>query len=396
MASPKGILVDGLWEFGYRIAFVVMTSSQRIQMLVSAAEAKRGEIKTMARAKSITERIFGMKSPFKVPCARKRFYQFRSDTRNVLPIKASVLLSVFGLGFPLILSACHKTASLPPSVENTGLLKSASLLIGTLSKNTASVVRIYPGPDGLVGVIFKTREGTMRVVWMTPHGAAIVVGPVITAAGQDLTRISQQAVDAVSKVPAAGRPSSDAGRPSVPDANSSGPADNLPSRKSPLGKKMSAADFLLMSRHLKSIAVGSGSREIWVYFDPNCIFCNRLYEELKPYRSQVRAHWIPVGFLKKDDSLRKATGILQSRNPAEALLENEDRFDSESEEGGYPLPEKLDPAVEVAVNTNAIGLGQATGALSTPTIVYRGTDGKPHSVMGLPPDLRAFLEGVKR
>ncbi len=316
--------------------------------------------------------------------------------KNALPGKASVLLSAFGLGLPLILAACHKAAPLPQASGDAGLMKSASLLIGTLSKNTASVVRIYPGPDGLVGVIFKNPSGSMRVVWMTPHGAAIVPGPVITAAGQDLTRIAQTAVDAVAKVPTAGATSPDPGIAPITPALPQVPAARPAAGQSPLGKKMSADDFLLMSRHLKSIAIGSGSREIWIYFDPNCVFCNRLWEEMKPYAGEVTAHWIPVGFLKKDDSLRKATGILEARTPVMALRENEDRFDSGTEEGGYPNPSKIDVGAERAVATSTIGLGQATGELATPTIVFRGKDGKAHSVMGLPQDLRAFLEGVKR
>ena len=161
---------------------------------------------------------------------------------------------------------------------------------------------------------------------------------------------------------------------------------------------MSADDFLLMSRHLKSIAIGRGDREVWIYFDPNCIFCNRLFEEMKPYAGQITAHWIPVGFLKKPDSPRMAAGILQAKDPAKALVENEDRFDAESEEGAFPIPARgmITAAIERSVMTNTVGLNQATGELSTPTIVYRGTDGKPHSVMGMPTDLRAFLSGVKR
>ncbi|MHB1285528.1 MAG: hypothetical protein ACYCYP_03035 [Leptospirales bacterium] len=304
------------------------------------------------------------------------------------------LLSIIGLA---ALAACHKYTPLPSAAGNAGLMKSASLLIGTLSKNTASVVRLYPGPDGLVGVIFKNQSGSMRVVWMTPHGAAIVPGPVITAAGQDLTGIAQQAVDAVSKtLPAkpSGFPGGIGGATGDIQQNPApSPAPSVSSAAQ--GKKMSADDFLLMSRHLKSIAMGTGSREVWIYFDPNCIFCNRLWEEMKPYGKVVTAHWIPVGFLKKDDSLKKATGILQANHPLRALRENEDRFDTGTEEGGYPNPEKINVAIERSVATNTIGLGQATGELATPTIVYRGTDGNAHSVMGMPQDLRTFLGGVK-
>ena len=308
--------------------------------------------------------------------------------RAVVPVSA-----VIGLVALTALAACHKTAPLPPAAGNAGLMKSASLLIGALSKNTASVVRLYPGPDGLVGVIFKNPSGSMRIVWMTPHGAAIVPGPVITAAGQDLTGIAQQAIDAVSKTLQSKQSVLPSRLGDVPVEPNQTPA--IQSAPAAQGKKMSDDDFLLMSRHLKSIALGRGPREIWIYFDPNCIFCNRLWEEMKPYGKEVTAHWIPVGFLKKDDSLKKATGILQSKDPVRALEENEDQFARDTEEGAFPIPEAIDVASERAVATSTIGLGQATGELATPTLVFRGTDGKAHSVMGMPEDLRTFLAEVK-
>lgn len=320
----------------------------------------------------------------------------RSFSRRVI---SPGILSIIALA---ALGACHKTAPLPPAAGNAGLMKSASLLIGTLSKNTATVVRIFPGTDGLVGVILKIPSGAMRVVWMTPHGAVLLPGPAITAAGQDLTRISQAAVDAVAKTLPAGSPPSITGDDLPGPGSLSGNGIPGPAKKSGAqGKKMSADDFLLMSRHLKSIAIGRGDREVWIYFDPNCIFCNRLWEEMKPYAGQVTAHWIPIGFLKNPDSPRMAAGILQAKDPAKALAENEDRFDTGSEEGGFPIPPQgtLAAAIKRSVMTNAVALNQAmgnTGELNTPTIVYRGTDGKPHSVMGMPQDLRAFLSGVKK
>lgn len=310
----------------------------------------------------------------------------RSFSRRVV---SPGILSIIGITLSA-LAACHKNTPVPPAESNVGLMKSASLLIGSLSKNTSTVVRLYPGPDGLVGVIFKNPSGAMRVVWMTPHGAAIVPGPVITAAGQDLTGIAQAAVDAVSKTV----PSTPSGLPGG-EAATGELNPSPPSATAAKGKKMSADDFLLMSRHLKSIALGRGSREVWIYFDPNCIFCNRLWDEMKPYAGSVTAHWIPVGFLKKDDSLKKATGLLEAPNPLRALRENEDRFDTGSESGGYPIPAKIDVGAERAVATSTIGLGEATGELATPTIVFLGTDGKAHSVMGMPEDLRTFLSGVK-
>ena len=318
-------------------------------------------------------------------------------------IKGKKIISAgfFGLIVVASLASCHKS---PPKVSKN-LQTAAKNLIGTLSKNQASVLRLYPGPDGLVGVIYKTGSGAMRVVWMTPTGAALVTGPVITATGQDLTALAQEAIDAVSQSLSRAKESAGATSPPLLPGTGTAPAlgekESFPSSSvsaSPaqalLNKKMSPADFLMMSRHLKSVKVGRGPRKVWIYFDPNCIFCNRLWEEMKPYEKDVTAYWIPVAFMKKDDSLGKATGLLQAPDPLKALERNESAFDTGSEEGGMTIPAHLDPTLERAVATSTIGLGQATGELATPTIVFRDVKGRPQSSMGLPADLKTFLTGV--
>jgi thiol:disulfide interchange protein DsbG len=326
------------------------------------------------------------------------------------------------LGVILSLSACHK--KLPffggngprQTITDPNLEKSANLLIRTLSRGTATVFKLYPGPDGLVGVIYRTQAGALRVVWMTPRGIAIISGPVITSGGQDLTRIANSAVASVESTLGNIR-QSESSHPTSPSAllpetsgmgspsegsSSSGPGSPgtqggiaLPGGKATLAK-MSKSDFLLMSKHLQSVAVGSGPRDLYIYADPNCIFCNRLWEEMKPYAGKVTAHWILVGFLKKTDSLKKATAILQSKNRLKALTANEETFDKTLEEGGFPIPsdDRLDVTVERAVATSTIGLGQATGELATPTLVFLGRDGQPHDVMGLPPDLGKVISEI--
>lgn len=323
----------------------------------------------------------------------------------------------------LSLSACHKKIPFfggngpQKTITDPSLEKSANLLIRTLSRGTATVFKLYPGPDGLVGVIYRTQAGSLRVVWMTPHGIAIISGPVITSGGQDLTKIANSAVVSVESSLGSIK-QSESTHPTSPSAllpETSGmtsPADGsplsgagssggqggipLPGGKATL-KKMSMADFLLMSQHLQSVTVGAGSRDLYIYADPNCIFCHRLWDQMKAYRGKVTAHWILVGFLKKTDSLKKATAILQSPDRLKALTTNEESFDKTIEEGGYPIPsdDRLDVSVERAVATSTIGLGQATGELATPTLVFMGKDGQPHDVMGLPQDLGQVVSEIR-
>jgi protein-disulfide isomerase len=98
---------------------------------------------------------------------------------------------------------------------------------------------------------------------------------------------------------------------------------------------------------------GHGPTHLVVFFDPNCVFCHQLWENLhkiKNYRDKFTIVWVPVAFLKIS-SITKAEAILAySHQPmlsshivrndfsggAGALAMNERRFDMTAESGAIP------------------------------------------------------------
>ncbi|MHB1528519.1 MAG: thioredoxin fold domain-containing protein [Acidiferrobacteraceae bacterium] len=137
---------------------------------------------------------------------------------------------------------------------------------------------------------------------------------------------------------------------------------------------------------------GTGDHILYVYFDPNCIYCHLLYERIRPYirTGRVRVAWIPVGFLKSD-SPGKAEAILSASNPAMALSLNEREFNTSDEEGGIRPLRHPAAAVVHAVYDNT-RLLEVLGEVATPTLVFADRQGTIHIVPGMPRHLGPVID----
>lgn len=137
---------------------------------------------------------------------------------------------------------------------------------------------------------------------------------------------------------------------------------------------------------------------LYVFADPNCIFCHRFYQmaepEVKAGRLQLR--WALVGFLKPS-SADRAVAILSSPNPARALEENENHFNVSKEEGGIGPDRSRAKPIRRDLHANFTDM-QATGSEGTPTILYQTASGKWAAQIGLPTKhwLRAYLKKKSR
>lgn len=110
---------------------------------------------------------------------------------------------------------------------------------------------------------------------------------------------------------------------------------------------------------------GKGKPNIVFYTDPNCIFCHRQFDALKPLieSGKVTARVIPVAFLKPS-SMGKAEAVLQGGVPA--LLQDEEHFDDAKEEGGIkPIN---NPVLARKIHDNTVGLSNVEGGngIATP------------------------------
>lgn len=114
-----------------------------------------------------------------------------------------------------------------------------------------------------------------------------------------------------------------------------------------------------------------GAPFIYAFFDANCIFCNRLWQETRHLvqNGELQIRWIAVGIIKRD-SEDKAAGILESADPVTALTIDETAFDHTHEEGGFsPAQGKIPTAFVNEVRANDKIMREA-GFYGTPVLLY--------------------------
>ncbi|MDR3099104.1 MAG: thioredoxin fold domain-containing protein [Paraburkholderia sp.] len=122
---------------------------------------------------------------------------------------------------------------------------------------------------------------------------------------------------------------------------------------------------------------------LYVFMDPNCIFCHLVWKALQPYEAAgLQVHWIPMGFLKPD-SAGKAAALLQSANRAALLRELEMHYSEKDESGGIAPLASIAPATQAQLDSN-MKLFQALGFQGTPTLIYQGSGGRWADIDGLP------------
>ncbi len=123
---------------------------------------------------------------------------------------------------------------------------------------------------------------------------------------------------------------------------------------------------------------------IYVFMDPNCIFCHYAWKALQPYEAVgLQVHWIPLGFLKPD-SPGKAAALLQAKDGPALMRELETKFSEKDESGGIKPLNTIPFSAQVALDKNTTTF-QSLGFDATPTIIYLASGGRWADVSGLPP-----------
>jgi thiol:disulfide interchange protein DsbG len=122
---------------------------------------------------------------------------------------------------------------------------------------------------------------------------------------------------------------------------------------------------------------------IYVFMDPNCIFCHYAWEAFQPYEAVgLQVRWIPLGFLKAD-SQGKAAALLDATDAAALLRENETKFAEATESGGIRPANPISFSAQSKLNKNS-NLFKDMGFDGTPTIVYKTSDGRWADTSGMP------------
>jgi thiol:disulfide interchange protein DsbG len=144
------------------------------------------------------------------------------------------------------------------------------------------------------------------------------------------------------------------------------------------------------------IEEGKSAHVIYVFFDPNCPYCHRVYTNTRDWikQNEVQIRWIPVGVLTPT-SHGKALTLLDSKDPLKLFHHGEDNFAGGE---GSAIDEALDGSDKSAkALKNNVKLLRLTGFDAVPSILFRTQDGQAILVEGAPPanKMQIILQNVK-
>lgn len=147
-----------------------------------------------------------------------------------------------------------------------------------------------------------------------------------------------------------------------------------------------AASMLTDIQQATWIRDGQSAHVLYVFFDPNCPYCRRVYENLRTQVEfgEVELRWIPVGILMAT-SLGKAAAMLEAKDPAEALHRNEERFSTETGSFGGIEEEPLPRDDTLKRLERNLALLRRSGRDAVPSLLYRDKRGQAHFVIGSQP-----------
>ena len=281
------------------------------------------------------------------------------------PEKRGLLAGIFLL---MTLAGCH--SGVPTS--------KAKILVDKVTHGQASVRRIFDGPpgSGLTGAVIAGGNHSPVVVWITADGKTLIAGNVFDPKGRNLTRLATLRLAEVPSPGTRGIPI-----PSAPVASS--PSQTVPVVLAP-------GVFRTRTGSVHVLREGTGPRTVWIFLDPDCIWCHRLYTGLKahPLPADVAVNWVPVAFLKPSSAGRAET-LLAGGLPA--LDRDETRFDRTHEEGGVPETHRPDLEAKIRENTRIL---VTLGGTMTPTVVFQDRKGRALRFDGFPtPDILDRIAG---
>lgn len=275
--------------------------------------------------------------------------------------------------------------------NNSGMvpMKRANVIVKKLTHEKAHVVRVFPGPDGLTGMVVSGAQGPI-ISWMTNTRSAVIVGGVVDAkSNQNLTmRATVQYIAAHGVMAPSAEHTTEKMAAPVPVPVGTAHANVL-------SGEAALQTFLKDSRNGNFVQVPqqglSGPHTLYAFVDPNCIFCHKLFDYVQLHQAEfqkagVRVVYVPVAILKQS-SIAKAAEIAKKGWPA--LLRDEQKFNGNDEEGGLnglSGAELAHYAVPIHVNTQWLQqLSTANHANEgTPFLVWQAGNGRAYYMDGFP------------
>nr|WP_163503926.1 thiol:disulfide interchange protein DsbG [Halomonas socia] len=127
-------------------------------------------------------------------------------------------------------------------------------------------------------------------------------------------------------------------------------------------------ESLAMLEQSAWIAEGEAERIVYVFTDPYCPYCQRLFDKARPWveAGEVQLRHVMVGLMERD-SPRTAISLLAADDPSAALLAHHRGEET-------PRLETLPRDLEEALFDNH-QLMESFGLMATPSMVYQGERG---------------------
>lgn len=270
----------------------------------------------------------------------------------------------------------------------------ANAIVEKLTHRQAHVERVFPGPNGLTGMVIDGSQGPV-ISWMTNTRSAVIIGGVVDAeTNQNMTlQATEHYAQTGNRQPMAAK-SGDAAA-NAGDAGGAAQAANAPDQHAALSGESALQSFLTSSRNGDLAEVSqpglSGPHSLYVFVDPNCIFCHKMFEYVQSHQVQlqkagVRVVYVPVAILKQS-SIAKAAEIV--KNGWTALSQDEQGFNDGSEEGGLIGLSGADfVRYSAPVHANSRWLRNLSAANhaseGTPFLVWRAGNGQAYYLDGFP------------
>ena len=237
-----------------------------------------------------------------------------------------------------------------------------------LEKKGLSVVGKFSSPSGMTA--YAAHAGTEPIaLYLTPDGKHVIAGTLFDASGKNLTEAGLEKVLA------------------------------QPMTEAVWGK--------LEKSHWIADGREDAPRTVYVFTDPNCPYCNKLWADARPWvdTGKVQLRHVMVGILTPT-SAGKAAALLGEKNPAAALDAYERRHvasNAKTLASGRPKPlgdDSLKPlsvipaGIAAQLNANA-ALMASYGLQATPALVWKDAKGSVQMRQGAPESDLAAIFGPR-
>ncbi len=235
----------------------------------------------------------------------------------------------------------------------------------SLQKQGLNIVGTFPSPGGMTA--YAAHAGTEQVaLYLTPDGKHVIAGTLFDANGKNLTTAALEKVVA------------------------------QPMAEAVWGR--------LDKSHWIADGRNDAPRTVYVFTDPNCPYCNKLWADARPWvdSGKVQLRHVMVGILTAT-SAGKAAALLGDKNPAAALNAHERAHvasNAKTLASGRPKPlgdDRLKPlavvpaALAAQLDANA-ALMASYGLRATPALVWKDVKGGTQMRQGAPEaDLAAIF-----